>query len=291
LRSLRVFFVPVFRGLGHPGAMAVEGMIGFLGAGKMAGALAAGWLEAGLVEPRQILAADPSPEAREAFSRRTGAVAVEDNAEVARQVETIVVAVKPNQAEPALQKLRGEIKDAHRLVSIAAGVSTARIEKALFDGVRVVRVMPNTPALVGAMAGAYALGRWAKPEDAALARELFSALGVVFEVEEGLMDAVTGLSGSGPAFVYLVIEALADGGVAVGLPRSIARELAAHTVLGAAKMVAETGEHPGELKDAVASPGGTTIAGLRELEGRGVRAALMEAVVRAARRSEELGAS
>jgi pyrroline-5-carboxylate reductase len=188
-----------------------------------------------------------------------------------------------------LEDLRRFLTDQHLIISIAAGVPLRKLENALFAGARVVRAMPNTPALAGASASAYALGEWATREDAATAQRLFSAVGVAFEVEEKLLDAVTGLSGSGPAYVYLVLEALSDGGVAAGLPRDVATRLAAQTVLGAAKMALDTGLHPGQLKDMVTSPGGTTIEGLHELERAGVRGALMSAVRAAADKARKLG--
>jgi pyrroline-5-carboxylate reductase len=168
-------------------------------------------------------------------------------------------------------------------------VKLARLSEKLFEGARLIRVMPNTPALVGAAAIAYALGESANPEDGQLAQQLFSSVGIAFQVKESLLDAVTGLSGSGPAYVYLIIEALSDGGVAMGLPRDIATQLAAQTVLGSAKMVLETGLHPGQLKDMVTSPGGTTIEGLHELERNGVRGAFMDAVRVAAEKAQRLG--
>ena len=175
------------------------------------------------------------------------------------------------------------------MISIAAGVPLAKLEALLSAGARVIRVMPNTPALVGASASAFALGAAATREDAALTERLFSAVGIAYEVKERLLDAVTGLSGSGPAYVCLLIEALSDGGVAAGLPRDVATRLAAQTVLGSAKMVLETGQHPAVLKDMVTSPGGTTIEGLHELEKAGVRGAFMNAVRAAAEKSKQLG--
>ena len=177
----------------------------------------------------------------------------------------------------------------HLLISIAAGVPLAKLEAGLGAGARLIRVMPNTPALVGASATAFALGKSARLEDGALAQKLFSAVGVSFQVKEALLDAVTGLSGSGPAYVYLFIEGLSDGGVAAGLPRDIATRLAAQTVLGSAKMVLETGLHPGALKDMVTSPGGTTIEGLHELEKGKLRGTLISAVRAATEKSRKLG--
>jgi pyrroline-5-carboxylate reductase len=175
------------------------------------------------------------------------------------------------------------------LISIAAGVPTAKLEAALPGNARVIRVMPNTPALVGESASGFALGKSATRADGELALRLFSAVGVAFQLKESLLDAVTGLSGSGPAYVYQFIEALSDGGVAAGLPRDVATKLAAQTVLGAAKMVLETGQHPGALKDMVTSPGGTTIEGLHELEKGKLRGTVMSAVRAATEKSKKLG--
>jgi pyrroline-5-carboxylate reductase len=199
--------------------------------------------------------------------------------------------VKPDQVEAVLAEMRNTFTAQHLLISIAAGVPLAKLQNGLGAEARIIRVMPNTPALVGASATAFALGPAAQPQDGELARRLFSAVGLAFPVKESLLDAVTGLSGSGPAYVYLMIEALSDGGVACGLPRDIATRLAAQTVLGAAKMALDTGLHPGALKDMVASPGGTTIEGLHELEKAGVRGAFMNAVRAASEKSKRLGAA
>jgi pyrroline-5-carboxylate reductase len=263
--------------------------LGFLGAGKMATALAKGFLRAGLIAPEDILASDPVEEACKAFAAGTGARTTGYNPDVAKFADVLFLAVKPDQVPAVLTELRGSLTDDHLLVSIAAGVPLARLEAALEEGARVVRVMPNTPALVGSSATAFALGRAASPQDAELVQKLFSAVGVAFQLKEPLLDAVTGLSGSGPAYVYVIIEALSDGGVAAGLPRSVATQLAAQTVFGAARMVLESGQHPAALKDMVASPGGTTIEGLHVLEQGGLRGTLMAAVRSAAEKSRRLG--
>jgi pyrroline-5-carboxylate reductase len=265
--------------------------VGFLGAGRMASALARGWIAAGLTTAERVLASDPIPAAREAFTSGGPLRAVLENREVVAHADLLVLAVKPQSMKALMEEVRPHLADRHLIVSIAAGVTLRQLADGLGPRRRLVRVMPNTPCLVGASASAYAPGEAATTEDAALVERLLKAVGVAFRVPEGLLDAVTGLSGSGPAFVYLMIEALSDGGVRVGLPRDAAMVLAAQTVLGAAKMVLETGSHPGVLKDQVASPGGTTIAGLHALERGGVRGAIMDAVEAATRRATELGKS
>jgi len=269
--------------------MATPLTIGFLGAGKMATALARGIVRAGIVTPRQIIASDVSAPARAAFTRETGGKITAANAEVLKSASVLILAVKPDQTAVVLTGLRDQFTGRHLLVSIAAGVTLAKMEAALPAGARVIRVMPNTPALVGAAAAAFALGRSATAADGELALKLLSAVGLAFSVKETLLDAVTGLSGSGPAYVYQFIEALSDGGLAAGLPRDVATRLAAQTVLGAAKMVLETGQHPGALKDQVTSPGGTTIEGLHELEKGRLRATVMSAVRAATEKSKKLG--
>ncbi|HUA67468.1 MAG TPA: pyrroline-5-carboxylate reductase [Candidatus Saccharimonadales bacterium] len=263
--------------------------IGFLGAGKMAAALARGFIHAELVGPKDIIAGDPIAAAREKFAEEVGAKTTKTNADVAKAANVLILAVKPDQAVGVLAELRSKFRDDHLLISIAAGVTLAKIEDSLPAEARVIRVMPNTPTLVGAGASAFALGKCATAADGELAKRLLSSVGIAFQVKESLLDAVTGLSGSGPAYVYQFIEALSDGGVAAGLPRDIATNLAAQTVLGAARMVLETGQHPGALKDQVTSPGGTTIEGLHELEKGRLRAIVISAVRAATEKSKKLG--
>jgi pyrroline-5-carboxylate reductase len=269
--------------------MASNLSIGFLGAGKMATALAKGFIRAGLVTPKQIIASDVSEAACAAFAKETGAKTTAFNPDVAKFANVLILAVKPDQVAGALAEIRDVTTEKHLLLSIAAGVTLAKLQAGLGDDARAIRVMPNTPALVGSSATGFALGKTATAADAEIATKLFSAVGIAFQVKESLLDAVTGLSGSGPAYVYLFIESLSDGGVAAGLPRDIATKLAAQTVLGAAKMVLETGQHPGALKDMVTSPGGTTIEGLHELEKGKMRGTVMSAVRAATDKSKKLG--
>jgi pyrroline-5-carboxylate reductase len=269
--------------------MAAPLKIGFLGAGKMATALAKGFVRAELVVPREIIAADPFAAARKYFTSEIGARIAASNLELAQAATVLILATKPDQVAGVLAEISGAFTKKHLLISIAAGVTLAKLEASLPAGARVIRVMPNTPALVGEGASAFALGKNASVADAELAKKLLSAVGIAFQVKESLLDAVTGLSGSGPAYVYQFIEALSDGGVASGLPRDIATKLAAQTVLGGAKMVLETGEHPGALKDQVTSPGGTTIEGLHALEKGRMRATVISAVRAATEKSKKLG--
>jgi len=265
--------------------------IAFLGTGKMATALARGFIRAGLVTARQVFGSDPGAAARAAFGKETGARMVTGNTKVAELASVLFLAVKPDQTAAVLEEIRASFTPRHLLISIAAGVPIMRLESALPPRARVVRVMPNTPALVGTSATGFALGKAATRADGELVQRLFSAVGVAFPLKESLLDAVTGLSGSGPAYVYLFIESLSDGGVAAGLPRDVATQLAAQTVLGSARMVLETGQHPGALKDMVTSPGGTTIEGLHELEKGKLRGTLMSAVRAATEKSKKLGQS
>ncbi|MDX2035803.1 MAG: pyrroline-5-carboxylate reductase [Isosphaeraceae bacterium] len=262
---------------------------GFLGSGKMAAALARGMVASGVIEPHEISTSDPIAAARDALAKELGVRAEGSNAGVIASCGVVVIAVKPQSMAGLMTEIRPLLTPEHLVISIAAGSTIEALENGLGSDRRIVRVMPNTPALLGVGASGYCLGRAARPDDERLVRLCLDAVGIAHRVPEPLMDAVTGLSGSGPAFVYLMIEALSDGGVRVGLPRDVATALAAQTVLGAAKMVLETGLHPGVLKDQVTSPGGTTIAGLHALERGGLRAALMDAVQAATERARELG--
>ena len=269
--------------------MASQLSIGFLGAGKMATALAKGFIRADLVTAKQIIASDVIEAASAGFATEVGAKTTAFNPDVAKFAKVLILAVKPHQVAGVLSEIREHFTEKHLLISIAAGVTLAKLEAGLGPGARVVRVMPNTPALVGASASGFALGKSAQPGDADLVQRLLASVGLAFAVPESLLDAVTGLSGSGPAYVYLFIEALSDGGVAAGLPRDTATKLAAQTVAGAAKMVLETGQHPGTLKDMVTSPGGTTIEGLHELEKGKLRGTVISAVRAATEKSRKLG--
>jgi pyrroline-5-carboxylate reductase len=262
--------------------------LGFIGCGKMASALVGGIVQSSAFLHEQIVASDAYPEAASKLAAETGIKTVANNDELASASQALVLCVKPLDAVKALQTLAPGL-GGKLVISIVAGLSLESLQAAAGAECRVIRVMPNTPALIGKGAAAYALGATATPEDGELAEKIFRAVGQIHRVPEYLLDAVTGLSGSGPAYVYTIIEALADGGVLMGLPRGLALQLAAQTVAGAAEMVLQGGEHPAALRDAVTSPGGTTIAGLEALEQRGLRAALMTAVRAATERSKALG--
>ncbi|MCP9472273.1 MAG: pyrroline-5-carboxylate reductase [Nitrospira sp.] len=262
--------------------------VAFVGGGRMAEALIGGLVSAGLCGPDRIRAADPDADRRERLKRQFGIQVHESNREPVAWGDLVVLAVKPQVAGNVLRDLAGALADS-LVISVVAGLSIGRILDFCGPRTRVIRAMPNAPALVREGMTALAFGPGVQERDADLARRLFEAVGRVVSIEERLMDAVTGLSGSGPGYVFLVIEALTDGGVKMGVPRDVAGLLAAQTVLGAARMALETKEHPASLKDRVASPGGTTIVGLHCLERAGVRAALTDAVEAAAKRSQELG--
>lgn len=254
----------------------------FLGTGRIATALATGLRRA---KPEvEIFGCDVSAAARDAFVAATGAQGVEDPAAAAQQADAILLCVKPGDVEAALLDTR---PGPQLLISVAAGISTTRLDK-LAPAARILRAMPNTAALARASATALAAGPRATEADVATAEAIFLAAGRVVRVEEKMMDAITGLSGSGPAYFFLVVEALADGGVAAGLPRALALELAAATMEGAAALLRESGRHPALLREEVTSPGGTTAAGLMELERGAARATFASAVLAAARRSAEL---
>lgn len=266
--------------------------VGFVGGGAMAEALCGGLLAAG-VPASQLRIADPDSERRRLLSERLRVEVSADNAFALQQSDVVVIAVKPGIVSRAVGALR-DVPGARQplWISIAAGVRLASLAATLPDGARIVRAMPNTPALVRCGASAICGNERTDADDLALARALFESVGTCWQTsDEGLLDAVTGLSGSGPAYVFVFLEALAEAGVRVGLPRDAAAQLACQTVLGAARLVEATGRHPAALKDQVTSPGGTTIAGLERLEAGGLRAALYEAVAAATRRSRELAGS
>lgn len=263
--------------------------LAFLGTGSMAEALIRGLLHAKTAQPGEIVATARRSERAAEIARAYGVRTTLDNLAAAREADVVMLSVKPQAMEKLLVQIAPAIDATKLVISVAAGVPIAALERKLGAGARIVRAMPNTPALVGRGACAIAAGEHATQEDLKVAAAIFEAVGIVTVVEEGLLDAVTGLSGSGPAYVFLVIEALSDAGVKVGLPRYTALKLAAQTVLGAAQLLIETQAHPGQLKDQVTSPGGTAIAGLHTLEAGGLRTTLINAVEAATRRARELG--
>jgi pyrroline-5-carboxylate reductase len=266
----------------------VSDQIAVIGGGNMGEALAGGMVSAGYTSLEKIILAEPV-ETRRSYLESRGYKTTAGGADAVRQAETVLFAVKPQDLGSVLDQLNGEVTSGHLLVSIVAGAKTARYTEVFGETARIIRVMPNTPALVAAGAAGLCAGGGATAEDLASAVKMLESVGRAVEMPEELMDAVTGLSGSGPAYVFQFIEALADGGVRAGIPRDKALMLAAQTVMGSAKMVLELEEHPAKLKDMVASPGGTTIAGLHALEKGGLRAAVMDAVLAASERSKELG--
>jgi pyrroline-5-carboxylate reductase len=266
-----------------------ERAVAMIGGGQMALALAEGFCRGSLLEASDITVYDPHPPARERLATRLPGIRFADTpAAAAAAAGLVFLAVKPQQAAAACQEIAGHLQSDAVLVSIVAGVSTASLA-GMAGTQRIVRVMPNTPSLVGH--GVSVVCRTSDVPAAAADRvlKLLAAVGHVHEADESLMNAVTGLSGSGPGFVALLVEALADGGVKAGLPRQLAMALAVETLSGTAALLEQTGEHPAQIKDRVSSPGGTTIAGLAVLEQRGVRGALIDAVVAAAARAKELG--
>lgn len=263
--------------------------LAFLGGGNMSDALIAGLLQAGTARPEQIIATDILPDRRDHLKSRYRIKTTGDNREAAGLANIMILSVEPQVLDEVLEEIQPVVPADCLILSVAAGYPIARVASHLKAVTRIVRAMPNTPSTVREAVTALTFNHGLSDQDQNTARTVFESVGKVVVVEERLMDAVTGLSGSGPAYVYVMIEALADGGVKMGLPRHVAELLAAQTVLGAARMMIESGEHPGRLKDRVASPGGTTIAGLYQLERGRLRAALISAVEAAAKRSAELG--
>ncbi|MBF0417378.1 MAG: pyrroline-5-carboxylate reductase [Magnetococcales bacterium] len=265
------------------------GVIAFLGGGAMAGALIQGLIRAGIA-PGRIRVADPVAGQRSMLVERHGVLVFPANVEAVQGAAVVVVAVKPGMVAGVLDEVSGLLLPEVLVISIAAGVTMATLAAHVPAGQPLARVMPNTPGLVGAGISALLPAPVCTPEQRLTARRIMESVGLVEEIDqESWMDGITALSGSGPAYVYLIAEALSDGGVASGLPRSLADRLAFRTLLGSAKLLEESGVHPGVLKNQVTSPGGTTIAGLEVLERSGVRGALMGAVQAACQRSRELG--
>lgn len=262
--------------------------LGVIGCGKMGTALVQGAIAAGVVKSGEVLGTDVIPAARANFTEVTGAWTTAEVSEVLEGSDVLLLCTKPQDVFSALAGLSAET-GGKLVISIAAGVTISDLEKNLPEAMRVIRTMPNTPALVGKGAAAYSLGSRCAAGDEDIVRSLLCSVGLAVSLPEKLMDAVTGLSGSGPAYVYLMIEAMADGGVRMGLPRADALKLAAQTVSGAAEMVLQTGSHPALLKDMVTSPGGTTIAGLAVLEEKNVRSAFIGAIAAATERAAQLG--
>ncbi|MDR0198505.1 MAG: pyrroline-5-carboxylate reductase [Methanomassiliicoccaceae archaeon] len=262
--------------------------IGFIGAGNMAEALMKGIISTGLYNADEITASEVYEPRRKYIADSLKIAVHGDNESVVRNAKFIVLAVKPQHVKEVLTPLKGLLTQGHLIMSIAAGVTLSSLESNV-PGCRFIRVMPNQPCMVLASASAFSRGTRATADDCALVNRVLKAVGVSYEVDEGLLDAVTGLSGSGPAYAYMMIDALADGGVLMGLPRDVSTVLAAQTLFGAAKTILETGEQPAKMKDIICSPGGTTIEAVKKLEEGGFRSCLINAVKAAAVRSKELG--
>jgi pyrroline-5-carboxylate reductase len=269
--------------------MAIRKGVGFIGGGQMAEALIKGLISSGFVSKEKIVASDPSEGRRDHLAKAYGIRVTGENKEVVLGSDVLVLAVKPQIISRVLEDISEYVMVDHLVLSIAAGIPIRSLQDGLPHDSRVIRIMPNTPALVGYGAAALSAGSFAREEDILLAKEIMSAVGIAVVLSEHLMDAVTGLSGSGPAYVFAFIEGLIDAGVREGLPRPVATELVLQTVIGSAVMCRETGRHPSDLAAMVTSPGGTTIEGLYMLEKGAFRGILMDTVRAAARRSRELG--
>lgn len=262
--------------------------LAIIGAGRIGESLLAGLVEAEAIRPDRVIATARHQERLDDLAKKYGVRTTTSNVDAVREADLVVIAVKPQVVQEILPEIRSALTLGHLVISVAASVHTAAIERGLEGSIPVVRAMPNTPCFVKHGMTGVCGGKHSTPDQLQLARKIFQAIGRCLVVEERHMDAVTGLSASGPAFIYMVIESLAEAGVKVGLPRQVATELAAQTVLGSAKMVLETGDHPAYLKDQVTTPAGCTIDGILELEEGGLRVTLIKAVVRAVRRASEL---
>lgn len=267
----------------------IKDKVGFIGIGNMGEALIRGILKAKVLSPRNVYASDTRDPRLKELQENHGITTLSDNKELVLKARIIVLAVKPQNMEEVLKEIAPAIKEEHLVISIAAGITASYIAKHFEQKVPIVRVMPNTPALIQEGASALAAGKNVSRSDLESAQRIFDSVGKTVVVDESLMDAVTGLSGSGPAYFFLFIEVLTDAGSKLGLSRSVAQLLATQTCLGAAKMILETGKEPAALRDMVASKGGTTFSGLKAMEAGGLRKALMDGVEAATRRSKELG--
>ncbi|MGQ9695442.1 MAG: pyrroline-5-carboxylate reductase [Thermodesulfobacteriota bacterium] len=263
--------------------------VGIIGGGNMGEALMAGITQSGLLVAKEVLFFEPRPDRREFLQQKFDVVPMKDNRQLIKQARTLILAVKPQSVPEVMAEIAPLAIPDHLLISICAGVSLDYLQSFFSFPMRMVRAMPNTPALIQKGATALAPSPMAKAEDLSAAEKIFQAVGITVVVKESQMDAVTGLSGSGPAYIFAVIEALAAGGVKEGLAQDIALALTTQTVLGAAHLIQATGKHPATLRDQVCTPGGTTMAGLYALEEGGFRLALMNAVIAATARSRELG--
>jgi len=268
--------------------MLTDKKVTFIGAGNMGAALLGGMLKAKLCSADQLMASDPREQRLNEISQRLHIQTTTDNSEAAQFGDVIVIAVKPQVVQHVLSEIKSDLREDQLLISVIPGITSRVINQLSGKKNPVIRVMPNTPAVVEEGASGLCIGQYARDEHKDIAAAILGAIGDVEVVPESLIDAVTGVSGSGPAYVFMFIEAMTDGGVRMGLPRHIALKLAAQTVLGAAKLVRETGMHPAALKDQVTTPGGTTIQAIHELEEKGLRAMMMDAVAAATKRSREL---
>lgn len=267
---------------------ALSNRLAVIGGGAMGEALVAGAVRSGRYSPETVIVSEPREDRRRYLQERWQVCTTADNREAAKSAGIVVLAVKPQVFFQVMEPLAAVIAPEQLLISVAAGITTSQMEKVLKGPVPVIRVMPNTPCLVGKGAAVLARGTHAAAEHVQAAKQLFDALGFTAEVPETSLDGVTALSGSGPAYVFLILEALIEGGVRVGLPRDLSRQLVLHTVAGAVEMMTETGQHPAVLKEMVTSPGGTTACALEHLEAAGLRGILVQAVVKAWERAQEL---
>ncbi len=262
--------------------------VGVIGAGAMGSAMTRGFLKAGLVQPQDLIASDPRDDLLQELKKSTSVNITSDNTAVVQRSQVIIIAVKPGLVENVLKEIAPFTTPEHLVVSVAAGIRISNLEKHLPPGVPVIRVMPNVPALIGEGMTALALGSKAGKDNQETVEVFFSALGKVLTLQESDLDAVTGVSGCGPAYMAVILEALADGGVKMGLSRQVALQLAVQTMIGTAKMIQVTAEHPASIKDRVCSPGGSTISGVHVLENGGLRGLLISAVETSTKRSGEL---